>query len=114
MTFVALSGPRRRPKSGVRSHCSGGEWPNQKLLELPDGERQALIDAVVTGLVGLPRDFRRDQAVRTVLDDLGRAIPLRLVEPSLERSEAGEVLRRQRQQEADRAFRRWPYPIVCE
>ena len=79
-----------------------GEWPNRKLFELPDGERQALIDAVVTGLVGLPRDFRRDQAVRTVLNDLGRVIPLSLVEPSLERSEAGEVLRRQRQYEADR------------
>ena len=48
-----------------------GEWPNRELLELPDGERQALIDAVVTGLVGLPRDFRRDQAARTVLNDLG-------------------------------------------
>jgi len=83
-----------------------GEWPNRKLLELPDGERQALINAVVTGLVGLPRDFRRDQAVRTVLDDLGRAIPLILVEPLLERSEAGDVLRRQRQYEADLARER--------
>ena len=79
-----------------------GEWPNRKLFELPDGERKALIDAVVTGLVGLPRDFRRDEAVRTVLNDLGRVIPLSLVQPSLERSEAGEVLRRQRQYEADR------------
>jgi hypothetical protein len=48
-----------------------GEWPNRKLLGLPNGERQALIDAVVTGLVGLPRDFRCDQAVRTVLNASG-------------------------------------------
>jgi hypothetical protein len=75
-------------------------------LELPEGERQTLIDAVVAGLIEMPRDFRRDAEVRTVIDELGRVIPFWSIAEILGESAAGEVLRSQRKYEADRARER--------
>lgn len=83
-----------------------GAWPSQELLNLPEGERQALINAFVAGLVGLPRNFRHDAEVRTAIDELGRVVPFWSIAQTLGESEAGEVLRRQRQYEADRARER--------